>query len=134
MTRSSAAYVAGYVRKKVSKKDDPDAYVRVDPESGELVELVPEFSRMSLKPAIGRRWIERHWRDVYPRDFVVVEGKEYKPPRYYDKWMDENHPDVMLQVREKRLEELEDVEPEKLQAKAAIHAARVSLFESRGAV
>lgn len=131
VTEASASYVAGYVKKKVSKKVNPDAYVRVDDWTGELVKIHPEFSRMSLKPAIGKRWIEKYWQEVYPRDRVVVEGREYRPPRYYDKWMDDNHPEVMLEVREKRYEEAVDLSPEKLRAKEEIHRVRSGLFERR---
>lgn len=134
MTYESAAYVAGYVRKKVSQKVDPDHYRRVNLETGEVVEVVPEFSRMSLRPAIGRTWIEKYWRDVYPRDFVVVKGKEFRPPRYYDKVMDELHPEVMVGVREKRYSESPDYDERQLKAKAAIAASRVSLFGGRSAV
>ncbi len=134
LTLASASYVAGYVRKKVRKQEYPDHYTRVDPETGELVELQPEFARMSSRPAIGRRWLERYWRDVYPRDFVVFGGFEAKPPRYYDKWMDDNHPTIMEQVRQKRWDEHEELLPPKLAAKEKIHEARVNLFSSRGAI
>jgi len=134
VTPGSASYVAGYVRKKVRKKTFPEHYTRVDPDTGELVDLEPEFSRMSLKPAIGKRWIEKYWEDVYPRDFVVMNGKEYKPPRYYDKWMEKNHPEIMFEVKMKRDSEAEYIPPEKLQAKEKIHRARSNLYEKRNTV
>lgn len=134
LTHASAAYIAGYVRKKVSKKVNPDNYLRVDPDTGELVQLEGEFARMSLRPAIGRRWIEKYWRDVYPRDFVVVEGHEMKPPRYYDKWMEREQPHMFLDVLEKRHEEQEDMPPDKLKAREKIHHSRVELFQGRGQV
>ncbi len=134
VTAASAAYVAGYVRKKVSKKVFPDHYNRVDPVTGELVELEPEFSRMSLKPAIGRRWIEKYWADVYPRDFVLIDGKEFKPPRYYDKWMMENHPEIMIDVKERRYDAIEEVSNYTMAAREAIHQSRVDLFQGRGKV
>lgn len=134
VTAASTAYVAGYVRKKVSRRVNEDAYLRVDDHTGELVEIHQEFTRMSLRPAIGRRWIERYWQDVYPRDFVVVGGKQYKPPRYYDKWMDDNHPEIMMRVREKRIEEAEQKSAYQLTAGEKIHEARVSLFETRGTI
>lgn len=134
MTYPAAAYVAGYVRKKVRQRDDPDHYVRVDPESGELVELEREFARMSRRPAIGRQWIERYWRDVYPRDFVVMNGHEFKPPRYYDKWMEEHQPAIMEEVRYQRWKDAEEIGDEKLIMKEKIHRARTGLFASRDAI
>ena len=134
VTPGSASYVAGYVRKKVSAKVNPDHYTRVDDTTGELVELHQEFSRMSNRPAIGKRWIEKHWRDVYPRDFFVLDGKEFKPPRYYDKWMDQHHPELMFEVRMERDQNARYLAVEKLQAKEKIHAARVDLHQRRNAV
>lgn len=134
LTYAAARYVAGYVRKKVRQRDDPDHYTRVDPETGELVELQPEVARMSLRPAIGKRWIEKYWEDVYPRDFVVVDGHPVKPPRYYDRWLDQHRPDIMYDVRRQRLEDAIEIGDEKLIMKEKIHRSRVDLFESRAAV
>ena len=134
VTPKSASYVAGYVKKKVAKRVNPDAYLRVDVDTGELFDVEPEFNRMSLRPAIGRSWIERYWQDVYPRDYVVVDGKEFKPPRYYDKWMDMYHPDIMLDVREKRINEAVEKTAYQLMAGEKIHKARDALFSSRGKV
>lgn len=145
VTPASAAYVAGYVRKKLRKKDHPDAYTAVVPETGELVELEKEFSRMSLNPAIGKRWLERYWRDVYPRDYVVMDGRQYSPPRYYDKWAEmdhvppcpggcRSHQEAFFQARVKRYEEMEDLAPEKLEAKQKIHAARTELYGKRNKI
>lgn len=147
LTYASAAYVTGYVRKKLRAKDAEDRYLRADPDTGELFPVTPEFSRMSLRPAIGRRWIEKYWRDVYPRDFVVVNGRECKPPRYYDKFMDledskggsAERRKIMNEVRAKRWDEMDDdikdrafdeLEAEgrrHLRAVAATNAARDSL-------
>lgn len=139
LTPASAAYVAGYVGKKIPARD----FQRVDVRTGEI--LVQEFSRMSLKPAVGRRWIEDFWRDVYPRDFVVVDGREIRPPRYYDKWMDQNHNtkgacwpdkcevhrDIMEEVRQKRYDEAIELSNYTLKAKQSIANSRSSLFGER---
>lgn len=127
----AAAYVAGYVRKKVRKRDDPTHYSRVDPETGELVELVPEFSSKSRRPALGRTYLEQYWRDIYPRDFVTINGSQLNPPRYYDKWMEANHPEIMEEVRYQRYIDSEQIGDEKLIMKEKVHRARVALFNSR---
>ncbi len=128
VTMASASYVAGYVRKKVRSKH----YARANPLTGEL--LHPEFARMSLRPAVGNRWIRKYWNDVYPRDYVVIDGVKAKPPRYYDKWMDQYFPYIMEEVRQRRYEKQEDLTKYQLTAGEKIHQSRVDLFQRRDAV
>ncbi len=40
---------------------------------------------MSRRPGIGSGWFKKYKADVYPDDFIVLEGKRYKTPRFYDK-------------------------------------------------
>lgn len=127
VTPASIAYVAGYVQKKLTTKQAPDQNLRVDPASGELHQVAPQFNRMSLRPAIGKRWIEKFWKEVYPKDRVVFNGGLYPPPRYYDKWMDEHQPEIMADVRYTRDQEATYLEPEKLAAKEKIHISRNNL-------
>jgi len=133
LTYGAARYVAAYVRKKVRQRDAPEHYTRVDPGTGELVSIAREFGRMSRRPALGRKWIERNWRDVYPRDFVVMDGVELKPPRYYDKWMEVNQPSVMMAVKEQRLVDLVEIGDEQLIMREKVHRAKVALFQGRSA-
>lgn len=85
LTFESAAYVARYCMKKVTGNLSEDHYKRIDLETGEVFWLEPEFNHMSLKPGIGADWLDKFTSDVYPLDYVVVNGKEVKPPKYYDK-------------------------------------------------
>lgn len=96
----SAAYVAGYTCKKVTGQKAHSHYARVDTETGEIVQCIPEFGRMSLKPGIGYPWFEKYWKEVYlGRDAVVMRGgKSVPPPRTYDNWL--------AKFDEDRLEEL----------------------------
>lgn len=85
VTFESAAYVARYVLKKVTGERADAHYRRVDGGSGEVLDVEPEFCRMSLKPGIGATWFQRFAGDVYPQDSVVLNGSHLRPPRYYDK-------------------------------------------------
>lgn len=134
LTYPGALYTARYVRKKVREQEGPEHYDRVDPDTGEVVRVAREYAQMSRRPAIGRRWIEKYWEDVYPRDMVVMDGHEMKPPRYYDKWMDKHHPEAMLEVRERRYAEAKELSGRELEAKQKVHQARVGLFEGRNQV
>lgn len=81
---SSAAYVANYVTKKMGGDLAEEHYRRVDPLTGETWSVRPEFAVMSRRPGLGKEWFSRYWRDVYPRDEVWMNGKRYRPPKYYD--------------------------------------------------
>ena len=88
----TAAYCAGYVMKKVTGDLAEDHYTRLIPSTGELVKVVPEFARMSLKPGLGASWFAKYGREVANFDNVVIDGKEMPAPRYYDSLMDRLFP------------------------------------------
>lgn len=98
----SAAYAARYVVGKVTGACAVDHYARVDRDTGELRWIEPEFSHMSLKPGVGRRWIDRYERDVFPHDYVVIRGRKVKPPKYYDRIFAAKAPEAFQLVAEKR--------------------------------
>ncbi len=81
----SAAYVARYVLKKITGDAAEQHYRFIDAETGEVYQRVPEFARMSLKPGIGGPFFDKFKEDVYPHDYVVVNGHKCRPPRYFDK-------------------------------------------------
>lgn len=85
LTFESAAYVARYCMAKVNGDAGLEHYRVLDKETGELSQRFPEFGHMSLKPGIGRAWLEKFYSDVYPHGKVVANGFESNPPRYYDK-------------------------------------------------
>jgi hypothetical protein len=87
VTFQSAGYVSRYCVKRVDGVISSIYYTRLDQSTGELVPVLPEFGRMSLKPGIGYRWFQKFWREVYvARDGVVMPGGNVSPPpRYYDK-------------------------------------------------
>lgn len=129
----TAAYTARYVMKKITGSQADDHYSRVDPETGEVVFLEPEFNRMSLKPGIGAHFLDKFSSDVYPGDYVVVNGKKSKPPRYYDKRFDAVAPDVMSEIKAGRelaaYECRSDNLPARLAAKEAVAVAGLSTLK-----
>ena len=121
LSQGAAYYAAAYSQKKLRARDWSEA----DPQTGEV--LQQEFALMSRNPAIGRTYIQRYWRDIYPRDYVALNGYHFQPPRYYDKWMDENYPFIMEWVRDARWQKAERIEKKKLADMAEIHHARINL-------
>jgi len=84
VTLQSARYVAGYSMKKINGAAAAEHYRRVHPHSGEIVQLTPEFIQMSRAPGIGASWFHKYKSDVFPRDYVIVDGRRQSVPRFYD--------------------------------------------------
>lgn len=97
VTFQSAAYIARYCVQKVTG-DAADLHYScpefVDEDGVIRNSVVPEFNHMSLKPGIGAKWLEKYQTDVFPRDYVVINGVKTKPPKYYDVLFERESPGV----------------------------------------
>nr|UQB76415.1 replication associated protein [Flumine microvirus 26] len=133
VTFESAAYCARYVMKKVTGDLAVGHYRCVDTETGEVIERVPEFNHMSLKPGIGAEWFEKYSRDVFPHDFVIVKGKRCKPPRYYDKILKRRDALGFDDVNQDRMEwdpaRDADNTVERLREREIVEEARISFLK-----
>lgn len=90
----SAAYVASYTVKKLNGQMGIEAY--------EKCGRIPPFGSMSLKPGIGRGWIEKWSEDVYAHDAINVNGHLQRPPRAYDKFFESNGGDLAFVLRNRQ--------------------------------
>lgn len=102
VTEQSAGYCAQYATKKVTGPRAEAHYVSLNPSTGELSPITPEFARMSLKPGIGGPWLEKYRADIYNDDQVIINGKKRRPPKFYDKKQAEYDPDLMENLVHKR--------------------------------
>lgn len=110
VTFESAAYVARYVMKKITGKgvdekndDGLKHYERVDADTGEILELTPEYNTMSRRPGIGADWFKKYKNDCYPKDFVTIRGKKMKPPKFYDTMLEKEHADFYQDIKNQRI-------------------------------
>lgn len=135
LSYESACYVARYCVKKVTGGRKKEHYERVDEETGEITELKQEYTTMSRRPGLGAEWIEEFYTDVYPRDFVVVRGREQRPPKFYDGEYEKKAPDRMEAIKERRIEEnnekLEEQTPERLKIREKVAKAKLASHAKR---
>ncbi|AXL15408.1 replication initiator protein [Microviridae sp.] len=104
VTYASANYVAGYILKKIKGELADSHYAVVNEATGEVLgHRKPEYSTMSRRPGIGKLWLDRFGDQVYPRDEVIVKGRAVRPPKYYDKQIFKEQPDLEERLRKKRL-------------------------------
>lgn len=106
-TWQSAAYVARYIFKKQKGESARDHYWTEPDEDGVITTLKPEYVTMSRRPGIGLSWLKKYWTDIYPKDYLTINGKKFAPPRYYDKWLKDHHPEIMEDVIIGRIENAE---------------------------
>ena len=101
VNEQTAGYTARYVLKKIFGNKKEDHYGN----------KTPEFSLMSRGGTKGRGlsygWFEKYKSDVFPKDFFTINGKRHKPPRYYDKLLEEIDPQMLKEIKLKRIEHSE---------------------------
>lgn len=92
VTFQSAAYVARYIMKKHLGPDQDDYYCG----------RKPEYTTMSRRPGIGKKWLEKYGKETYHSDFVVIKGKKVRIPKYYDGQQELDDPDGMRLTKIRR--------------------------------
>lgn len=103
VTFESAAYVARYIMKKVTGDAADERYLYAD-EDGVAVSIKPEYTTMSRRPGIASGWFDKFGTDVFPTvtkdidfdsyegDYVVMNGKKMRPPKFYDRLLERTRP------------------------------------------
>jgi len=140
VTLQSAGYVARYTMKKVvgdyvneiNKLTGLRPYERIDALTGNIVEVIPEYATMSLKPGIGAEWFKKYKSDVFPEDFVVMNGKKVKTPTYYFTLLERQDAQGALEIKEKRMREAvkhaTDNTPARLAVRETCQKAKLKLL------
>lgn len=98
----TARYTASYVTKKLRSKQQ---YVRTDEQTGELIKLEQPRSFMSRN--LGKDWWIQNYNYVTAHDHVVIDGRRQKPPRCYDKWLQQRNEIPHQMLKEERKERSE---------------------------
>lgn len=130
VTFESCAYVARYVTKKVTGPRAPSHYTRIDPVTGEIFDLKPEYATMSRRPGLGYPHLERYFNEIYPRDMCVSRGHPSKPPRFYDRMLEKLDPSLYAEVKDNRecalaLSPSHDRTPERLAVRETVKLAQI---------
>lgn len=135
LTYESAAYTARYTMKKITGLAADNHYSTID-EHGQLHQLEPEFSLMSLKPGIGEKWYKKFSTDIHTRDQAPILGHRpritKRVPDYFDKLLERVDPTQYQRIKEERKQYRETHATEytrsRLKAKAAVTAAKAKLL------
>lgn len=129
----TAAYVARYILKKVSGPLAESHYESLNEKTGEITDLLPEYTTMSRRPGIGRAWLEKYTGDVYPADRVIIKQKgeyvEQRPPKYYDNIFSLAEPEIFEDIqfirRKKALQHVKDGTFERLRVREQLQLSKL---------
>lgn len=95
---NTCAYVARYVVKKNKGPNSKDDY--------ENLGIVPQFSRMSLKPGIGRLYYDENKEKIWKYDKINIStpdgGLSFAPPRFFKKILQVEDPVLANELSEIR--------------------------------
>jgi len=123
VTFKSAGYVARYILKKQTGEPNEvfNRYVIIDPDTGEMTSRHNEYTAMSLKPGIGKKWYEQNRSDCFPHDYCVLpDGRQTAVPGYYRNLLRKDDPSLFEQLQKIRVEKARtnpDNTPERLLAR-----------------
>lgn len=122
LVQETISYVCRYVTKKLNGPMRNAALERLDPDTGEIIQVAPEYATMSrggrTGEGIGATWFDRYRDDVFPDNFVVMKGKKTRVPRYYTKRLKQQDPEMAEAVAD-------------LSSKSAARRVKESLPERR---
>lgn len=97
VTWETCAYTARYILKK-QKGVYADFYTYGG--------IIPEFTLMSRKPGIARRYFDDNKEKIYGYDYVSISteqgGRRVYPSRYYDTMFDLENPEEMERIKKRR--------------------------------
>lgn len=85
----SASYVAGYIRKKINGDQAEQHYKGRE----------PEFSLQSTTPGIGYDWYQKNKSWLWKEDMIRCNGKSYRPPRYFEKILQKENPELFAEFQ-----------------------------------
>jgi len=90
----------------------------------------PEYHTMSRRPGLGTAWLEQFGNEVYPADEVIARGRPGRPPRFYDKKLEEVDVLEAWQVKRARAEavRVEEQSEERLDVRERVALAKFHLY------
>lgn len=92
VTYESAAYVARYIKKKITGDLAEEHYKQVHPTTTDIVQLEPEFCLQSRRPGIGGDFY-RKYKEDFRKGYITHNGTRHNLSRFYNKQFEKEDPE-----------------------------------------
>lgn len=138
-TPETIQYVCRYVQKKLYGKAKEALTERIDSETGECVTVRPELASMSrggkTGKGLGWEWWNKYRSDVFPDDFIILNGEKKPTPRYYSQKLKEEDPAEYERLQAERKTKADrrksDNTPERREVKEQVTKGKLRLRAPR---
>lgn len=125
----TAAYAARYMTKKIKGPSAKQHYG----------DRLPEYADGSRRPGLGSAYAKKWLYEIYPADEVTIKKMDkyvtVPPPKYYDKILEKEDPELYARVMAKRkaeqwrLRDNPDSTPNRLKARRQVHEAQAKMLK-----
>jgi hypothetical protein len=143
-TAQTMAYVAGHQLKDLVnvRERSRSGYELLDVSTGELRKRRVPFRTQSNRPAIGRRWFDKYWRDVFVANqgTVILNGERRSAPRYFWRLLEKQQPELFAKLWAERVLFAESDQfraentAERLAVRAKVRSAKIAFRRPAGEV
>lgn len=107
VTFESASYVARYITDKLTISDASPisaqmrwAHKYVDWDTG--IVRADEYNQPSRRPGLAKGFFDLYSSDIFPHDYIIVNGVKQRPPKYYDGLLELTRPYEFDQIKDLR--------------------------------
>lgn len=130
LTWKTAAYTARYCMKKINGDSADSHYMRKSPIDGNYYRVSEEFAVGSRRPGLGALWFNKFKSDAFPSDFVIVDGRKKKVPKYYlNKLNEEDQQKIQRARKRQALSRRSDNTPERLRVREIVQEAKLKTLK-----
>ncbi len=100
VTYDTCNYTARYIMEKHIGKGQEHHYDWFNPKTGKTYSRIAEYNKMSTRPAIGMRFLDKFLGDVAYGDFTIIQGKKKPIPKAYIRKLKDSANTKILDIRE----------------------------------
>lgn len=103
---SAANYICRYCTKKIIEEIEETKYQRINENTGEIYEVLPEYSTKSNRPGLGRFWLDKYGKETFDRGYLYSNGHKAAIPKYYERIMETINPCSVYKVKMDKKKEM----------------------------
>ena len=90
----------------------------------------PEFTTRSSRPGIGKEFFEKYFSEIYVSDSTIHKGQEMPVPKYFDKLLQDNNPELYEEIKQLRSDKVEKRTPAQNRYQDKFNRAKLRSFKT----